>query len=61
VLIEAEQGYLFSSVASKPHEVGFKLNGILLSTLKSPEGRKYAEPRDAFKRLMGDQSFPSAS
>ena len=34
-----------------PHEVGFKLNGILLSTLKNAGGRKYAEPRDAFKLL----------
>jgi hypothetical protein len=42
-----------------PHEVGFKLNGILLSTLKNAEGQKYAEPRDAFKRLgsqLGEES-----
>jgi hypothetical protein len=43
-----------------PHEIGFKLNGILLSMLKNAEGGKYAEPRDAFKRLLGDQSSPSA-
>jgi hypothetical protein len=59
-LIMAAKMYLIEDDMA-PHEVGFKLNGILLSTLKSPEGRKYAEPRDAFKRLMGDQSSPSAS
>ena len=59
-LIMAAQMYLVEDEIS-PHEVGFKLNGILLSTLKNAEGGKYAEPRDAFKRLMGDQSSPSAS
>ena len=54
-LVMAAQMYLAEDDMS-PHEVGFKLNGILLSTLKNAEGRKYAEPRDAFKRLMGDQS-----
>lgn len=34
-----------------PHDVGFKLNGLLLSMLKDGEGRKYGEPKDAFKRL----------
>jgi len=59
-LIMAAKMYLIED-DMVPHEVGFKLNGILLSTLKNPEGRKYAEPRDAFKRLMGDQSSPRAS
>ena len=52
-LIMAAQMYLVEDDMA-PHEVGFKLNGILLSTLKTAEGRKYAEPRDAFKRLLGD-------
>jgi len=39
-----------------PHKVVFKLSGILLSTLKNAEGRKYLEPWDAFRRLVGDQS-----
>ena len=50
-LIGTAQMYLVEDDMS-PHEVGFKLNGILLSTLKNAEGGKYAEPRDAFKRLM---------
>ena len=49
-LIGTAQMYLIEDQMA-PHEVGFKLNGILLSTLKNSEGRKYAEPRDAFKRL----------
>jgi hypothetical protein len=59
-LIGRAQMYLVEDDLS-PHEVGFKLNGILLSTLKNAEGRKYAEPRGAFNRLMDDQSSPSAS
>jgi len=59
-LIMTAQMYLVEDDMA-PHEVGFKLNGILLSTLKNAEGQKYAEPRDAVKRLMGDQSSPSAS
>ncbi len=54
-LIGESQMYLIEDEIS-PHDVGFKLNGILLSTLKNAEGGKYAEPRDAFKRLIGDQS-----
>ena len=49
-LIGSAQMYLVEDDMA-PHEVGFKLNGILLSTLKNAAGRKYAEPRDAFKRL----------
>ena len=51
-LIGEAQMYLVEDDMS-PHEVGFKLNGILLSALKNAEGRKYAEPRDVFKRLAG--------
>jgi len=51
-LIDAAKMYLVEDDMA-PHEVGFKLNGILLSTLKNAAGRKYAEPRDAFKRLAG--------
>jgi hypothetical protein len=51
-LIGAAQMHLIEADMA-PHEVGFKLNGILLSTLKNAAGRKYAEPRDAFKRLAG--------
>ncbi len=38
-----------------PHQTGFELNGILLSSLKNAEGRKYAEPRDVFKRLTNQR------
>lgn len=42
-----------------PHDVGFKLNGLLLSMLTDGEGRKYGEPKDSLKRLasqLGDSS-----
>ena len=54
-LIMAARMYLIEDDIS-PNEVGFRLNGILLSTLTNAEGRKYAEPRDAFKRLAGGGS-----
>lgn len=37
-----------------PHEVGFKLNEIPMSSLQDAEGRTYANPRDVFKRLAGE-------
>ena len=35
------------------HEIGFRLNGTLLSALTNAAGRKYAMPREAFKLLAG--------
>ena len=49
-LIMAAEMYLIEDEMA-PHDVGFKLNGLLLSILKDGEGRKYGEPKDAFKRL----------
>ena len=54
-LIKFAKMYLIEDEMA-PHEVGFKLNDMPMSALKNAEGRKYAIPRDAFKRLMGDQS-----
>lgn len=34
-----------------PHEVGFKLNSILLSALATEESPGYGKPKEAFKRL----------
>ena len=41
-----------------PHDVGFKLNDILISSLPVPDGRGYGRPREAFKALLG--STPAA-
>lgn len=37
-----------------PSEIGYLLNKTPMSALIGPDGRKYAYPRDAFKRL-GDK------
>jgi hypothetical protein len=37
-----------------PHDVGFRLNGILFSSLARPGSSGYARPREAFKALMSD-------
>jgi hypothetical protein len=34
-----------------PHDVGFKLNDTLISSLPSPSGSGYGKPREAFKAL----------
>jgi hypothetical protein len=57
--VQATKFYLADDMS--PHEVGFRLNETPMSALTNADGRKYANPRDAFKRLMGDQSSPSAS
>jgi hypothetical protein len=35
-----------------PHQVGFDLNGLLLSAIASKEDRGYGKPREAFLRLL---------
>lgn len=35
-----------------PYDVGFQLNGMLLSALASDKASKYGTPRDAFKELV---------
>jgi hypothetical protein len=59
-LIKFAKMYLTEEKLS-PHDTCLKLNEMPMSALKNAEGRKYAIPRDAFRRLMGDQSSPSAS
>jgi hypothetical protein len=36
-----------------PHEVGIRLNDILLSALSSGKSAPYGRPRDAFRALVG--------
>jgi hypothetical protein len=35
-----------------PHDVGFRLNDILISSLPGPDGGGYGRPREAFKALL---------
>ncbi len=44
---------LFLSDDMAPSEVGFRLNETPLSALTDATGRKYANPREVFKRLTG--------
>ncbi|QDU95792.1 DUF6933 domain-containing protein [Lignipirellula cremea] len=37
-----------------PHDVGFKLNDVLLSALATDESRGYGIPKEALKRLMDE-------
>ncbi len=50
---------LFLTDDMAPHEVGFRLNETQLSALTDADGRKYANPREVFKRLAGDRSQPT--
>ena len=34
-----------------PHDVGFKLNDVLLSGIAPSQSQKYGRPRDAFKAM----------
>lgn len=49
-LVGAAQMYLDEGDMS-PHDVGFKLNDILLSALATEESPGYGNPNEAFKRL----------
>ena len=44
-----------------PHDTCLKLNDMPMSALKNAEGRKYAIPRDAFKRLAGGRDVIEGS
>jgi len=57
--VQATKFYLADDMT--PSEIGYRLNETPLSALTNADGRKYAKPREVFKRLMGDQSSPSAS
>ena len=41
-----------------PHDVGFKLNDILLSALATGKSHGYGKPNEAFKRLVAQESPP---
>jgi hypothetical protein len=38
-----------------PHDVGFKLNDILLSALATEKSQGYGKPNEAFKAMLGSQ------
>ena len=39
-----------------PHDLGFRLNDVLLSALATEESRGYGKPSEAFKTMLGPQS-----
>jgi hypothetical protein len=41
-----------------PHDVGFRLNDVLLSSLAPSESEMYGRPREAFNALLGNGSRP---
>jgi hypothetical protein len=43
--------FILESEEVAPHDVGFHLNGILLTALAWKEERPYGQPREAFLRL----------
>ena len=47
--VQATKFYLADDMS--PHEIGFRLNETPLSALTNADGRKYANPREVFKRL----------
>jgi hypothetical protein len=40
-----------------PHDVGFRLNDVLLSMLAPCESEGYGRPREAFKAMLGSDSW----
>jgi hypothetical protein len=40
-----------------PYDVGFKLNDVLLSAIKSSKAEKYGRPREAFKSLANSNEL----
>ena len=50
-LVDCAQGLLIECQMS-PHEVGFKLNDFLLSSIAETKSDGYGRPEDAFKRMV---------
>lgn len=50
--VQATKFYLADDMA--PSEIGYRLNETPLSALTDADGRKYANPREVFKRLAGE-------
>jgi len=50
-LVECAQILLIESQMA-PHEVGFKLNDLLLSPIAENKSEKYGKPREAFQRMV---------
>ena len=57
--VQATEFYLADDMA--PSEIGFRLNETPMSALTNADGRKYAIPRDAFKRLTGRRDLSDCS
>jgi hypothetical protein len=55
--VQASKLFLSDDIA--PHEVGFRLNKTPMSALTDADGRKYANPREVFKRLAGERGQPT--
>jgi hypothetical protein len=49
--VQATKFYLADDMA--PSEIGYRLNETPMSALTNADGRKYANPREVFKRLSG--------
>jgi len=50
-LVDCAQGLLIDCQMS-PHEVGFKLNDFLLSSIAEKKSERYGKPREAFLRMV---------
>lgn len=50
--------FMLESDEVAPHDMGFRLNDLLLSAIVGSDGKKFAKPGEAFKKLL-DQ-WPSA-
>lgn len=55
--VQATKFYLADDMA--PSEIGYRLNETPLSALTNADGRKYAIPREVFKRLTGERGQPT--
>lgn len=49
--------YALESGDTAPHQVGFELNGLLLSAIAASKREGYGRPREAFLRLMEESSI----
>lgn len=46
-----EAKYWLEHEEISPHDLGLRLNGMLLSAVASTDSEKYGNPREAFRRL----------
>jgi hypothetical protein len=48
----AHAQWLLTDEDVSPHDAGLRLNDLLLSTLRGPDGQPYGKPRQTMKRLI---------